>query len=93
MTNQPWNPRHVAFQQALRELRDSQGLQQAQLAEQLGKPQSYVSKYENGERKLSYLELLDILDACENSVSEFHALYLTKVAEAKAEYSYKQSDQ
>jgi transcriptional regulator with XRE-family HTH domain len=37
-------------------------LTQAELSSHLGKPQSYVSKYESGERKLDLLELEQICD-------------------------------
>ncbi len=89
MANQPWDPKHQAFQEALKELRNLRGLKQKELGEKIGKHQSYISKYENGERKLSYLEVLDILEACQNSVAEFHALYMTKVAETKGQYAYR----
>ncbi len=35
-------------------------LTQTELAELLGKPQSYVSKYENGDRRLDIFELLEV---------------------------------
>jgi transcriptional regulator with XRE-family HTH domain len=41
----------------LRELRKDAGLTQAQLAERLGKPQSYVSKVERGERIIDLVEI------------------------------------
>jgi transcriptional regulator with XRE-family HTH domain len=41
----------------LRELRTDAGLRQVDLAERLGEPQSYVSKYESGEQRLDLLEL------------------------------------
>jgi transcriptional regulator with XRE-family HTH domain len=43
---------------ALVEGRRSVGLRQTDLAELLGKPQSFVSKYETGERRLDVVELL-----------------------------------
>ena len=46
----------------LREAREAAGVTQAQLSEQLGKPQSYVSKYENGDRRLDVIEMLDVCD-------------------------------
>lgn len=45
------------------ELRRSAGLSQANLAEKLGKPASYVAKYELGERRLDVVELCIILKA------------------------------
>lgn len=47
----------------LREARESVGMTQVQLSQKLGKPQSYVSKYENGERRLDVIELLDVCEA------------------------------
>jgi transcriptional regulator with XRE-family HTH domain len=38
-------------------MRRSSGLTQAQLAALLGHPQSYVSKYESGERRLDIFEV------------------------------------
>jgi len=38
-------------------------LTQAQVAAKLGRPQSFVSKYENGARQLGAIELLQICDA------------------------------
>lgn len=42
-------------------------LTQAQLAVRLGKPQSFVAKYENGDRNLDFLEVLDVCRACHRS--------------------------
>ena len=41
----------------LRELRHEAGLTQVQVAAQLDVPQSFVSKYESGERRLDVVEL------------------------------------
>lgn len=43
--------------------RKKSGLTQQQLAERLGKPQSYVSKYERGERRVDVVEFLRIAAA------------------------------
>jgi len=51
----------------LRELlvreRKRAGLSQAELAAKLGKPQSYVSKCELGERRVDVVEFVEIADA------------------------------
>ena len=38
-------------------------LLQSELAEKIKKPQSYVSKYERGERRLDVVEFIDICQA------------------------------
>jgi len=52
-----------AYQQLLVRLvaaRHESGLTQAELAVKLGKPQSFVSKTENGERRLDVIEFLEL---------------------------------
>ena len=41
----------------LRQVRLDAGLRQTDVADKLGKPQSFVSNYESGERRLDLLEL------------------------------------
>ena len=59
------------FQDLLRELRIEAGFTQVTLAEVLGRPQSYVSKYESGERTLNFLEVLYLCELFGVTVSEF----------------------
>ncbi|ROS43333.1 helix-turn-helix domain-containing protein [Amycolatopsis thermoflava] len=47
----------------LRKLRKEAGLTQVQVAERLGVPQSFVSKYESGERRLDVIELKHLSEA------------------------------
>ena len=35
---------------------------QVQIAERLGRPQSYISKYERGERRLDFSEFVELAD-------------------------------
>lgn len=49
------------------EVRRKKGFTQEQVASRLGKPQSYISKYESGERRLDVIELIDIARALEIS--------------------------
>jgi transcriptional regulator with XRE-family HTH domain len=59
--------RYAANQEHLRHLlrqrRKRSALTQAALAAVLQKPQSFVSKYESGERLLSFVETLDVCRA------------------------------
>jgi transcriptional regulator with XRE-family HTH domain len=51
---------HHALQQALRTARQTAGLTQMDTAQRLGQPQSYVSKYEAGTRRLDLIELVAV---------------------------------
>lgn len=55
----------------LRSVRLEAGLRQRDLADQLHRPQSYVSKYESGERRLDLFELSAICVAVGISLEEF----------------------
>ena len=62
--NKTWCEKQVRFRHYLKSLRRTSGYTQKELAELLNKPQSYVSKYENGERKLDFLETVEVFEAC-----------------------------
>lgn len=51
------------FIELLRQARKSAGLTQAEAARALGEYQSFVAKYENGERRLDVVEFLAIAEA------------------------------
>jgi transcriptional regulator with XRE-family HTH domain len=53
-----------------RQIRVEAGLRQVDLAKKLRRPQSFVSKYESGERRLDLLELQEICVALHISVTE-----------------------
>jgi transcriptional regulator with XRE-family HTH domain len=59
------------FRTMLRELRQRKGITQTQLSERLRLPQSYVSKYETGERRLDFVETLFVCEALEIPIDEF----------------------
>jgi transcriptional regulator with XRE-family HTH domain len=53
----------IILQGLLRQIRLGAGLRQEDLAERLKEPQSFVSKYESGERRLDLIELRQICQA------------------------------
>lgn len=60
-----------SLQRLLRQIRLDVGLRQVDLANRLGRPQSFVSKYESGEKRLDILELRQICEAVGISLVEF----------------------
>jgi transcriptional regulator with XRE-family HTH domain len=66
---------HKAFCALLVETREKAGLTQHQVARKLRKPQSFVAKYEGGERRIDVVEFLTIARALDaDAVSLFRAL-------------------
>lgn len=63
--------RRERLQALLRELRLEAGLRQVELAERLCRPQSFVSKYESGQRRLDLVELGQLCQAVGISLAEF----------------------
>lgn len=78
MANKPWDEDREKLRLLLKELRKDAGLTQVELSDALGKPQSYVSKYETGERNLDYIEINDICKVLDISMEKFNRLYEKK---------------
>jgi len=72
-----------ALREILRTRRKSLGLRQADLALRLGMPQSFVSKYESGERLLTFVEVLVIIEALSLNI-ETVAKGITSTNETKS---------
>lgn len=53
-------PEYQSMLRRLRTARKEAGLTQVQVAERVGRPQSYVSKLETGERRLDPIELREL---------------------------------
>ena len=65
-----YSPEHRRLAALLRHLREDAGTTQAELAERLGRPQSFVSKYETGQRRLDLVELKQITEVLGASLVE-----------------------
>jgi len=73
MDREKWSKRQEFLVGELRCLRKESQQTQAQVAKKLGRPQTYVSKYELGERRLDLLEIHDICQACGITLLQFIA--------------------
>ena len=74
--------RYIEVVALLRKARERAGRTQREVAQMLGRPQSYVSKVETCERRLDYVELLQICRVIpatlgEVTPAEFHGLLET----------------
>ena len=63
MTKSVHTRNYRLFLESLIKARKNAGVTQEQLAKRLNRPQSFVSKCENGERRVDIVELLEILQS------------------------------
>lgn len=63
MTTSTHTEEYQALRAILRKARHNAGVTQQQLAERLGKPQSYVAKVEGGERRIDVIEFIAFVRA------------------------------
>lgn len=83
MATSIWSRQNQLLQQTLKELRVGASLTQLQLAEKLMKPQSYVSKYESGERRLDLIELKEIAESCDVTLNDLVIRFELKISKGK----------
>lgn len=63
MTKSVFTDRYERFRLLMTEARKAAGFTQAELAAKVSRPQSFVSKYELGERRLDVVEFLEVAEA------------------------------
>ncbi len=56
-------PEYEHFRALLVEARESAALTQVEVSSRLNRPQSFVAKYEGGERRLDVIEFLEVCEA------------------------------
>jgi transcriptional regulator with XRE-family HTH domain len=85
MSSSLHSPRYQVFRQLLVDARESAGMTQVQIAGILQKPQSFVSKFETGERRLDFTEFMEIAEALGVDIDDFIQSYrsLTKVSKRR----------
>ncbi len=75
MANRPWDEKREVLTALLKALRSEAGLTQTEMANLLGKPQSYVSKYESGERRLDFVEVMEVCEGLSVAPKSFLERY------------------
>jgi transcriptional regulator with XRE-family HTH domain len=73
MTKSVFTDDYEHFRALLIEARKGCSITQAELATKLGKPQSFVSKYERGERRLDLIEFITVAQALGLNARDFVA--------------------
>lgn len=56
-------PEYEYFRSLMLNAREAAGLTQVEVAARLGRPQSFVAKYEGGERRLDIIEFIQVCAA------------------------------
>ena len=84
MANTDYTTAYELLRTLLKTVRDSKGMSQAELAEELDVPQSYISKYETGERRLDFVETMEVLDALGKDAATFIREFRRGVADQRA---------
>ncbi len=67
--------RYRVFREMLVKAREVAGLTQVEVALRLGKPQSFVSKYERGERRLDVTEFVELAEVLTIDLINFLEIY------------------
>jgi len=70
---------YTAFRDTLVAVRKDAGVTQIELAERLGKPQQFVSKYERGDRRVDLIEFVAVCRALRVDPKEAFALVLRRL--------------
>ena len=75
---------YAVFRVMLKNLRAERGVTQSALSASLGMAQSFVSKYEMGERRLDFVEVSRICAELGKPITEFAAEYANATSSKRA---------
>ncbi len=71
MEKSVYTDEHQAVVDLLREIRSESGVTQVELARLLDQSQSFVSKYERGDRRLDVIQLRTVCETLDSSLAVF----------------------
>ena len=70
--------KYEVFRHLLIQARENANITQVELAKKLNKPQSFISKYEGGERRLDFTEFMEIAHFLNIDVMKFIENYTSR---------------
>ncbi|MEH2347142.1 MAG: helix-turn-helix transcriptional regulator [Nostoc sp.] len=79
MSKSVFSEKYNRFRKLLIQARQLANLTQSELSAKLSRPQSYISKYERGERRLDLIEFLEVAEALQIEPATF----ISKLLEEK----------
>lgn len=75
MAKRLYSPSRETLRSLLKDLRTTAGLTQTELSDKLGRPQSFVSDYERGHRRLDWVGVQEAVEACGGDLVDFARRY------------------
>lgn len=78
MPSSLFTDRHQAFIRFIAAARKGAGLTQVELASRLGRPQSFVSKVEKGERRVDVVEFCQLAEALGREPAELLGAFVSE---------------
>jgi transcriptional regulator with XRE-family HTH domain len=78
LTKSLHSPEYAALCEMLVAARHKAGLTQHDIAKRLRRPQSFIAKYEGGERRLDLIEFVEVAIALESDPIEIFRTFLTR---------------
>lgn len=70
MARTTYLPETAMLKELLLDVRVRAGLRQVDLAKAIGRPQSFISEYERGQRRLDLVELREVCIACSTTLQK-----------------------